>query len=49
MRVVTQDTFGGPDKLHIAERSVPEPGEGEMLVRVAAIRSTSPCAPARSR
>lgn len=36
MRVVTQDTFGGPDKLYVAERPVPEPGAGEMLVRVAA-------------
>lgn len=36
MRVVTQDAFGGPDQLHVAERPAPEPGEGEMLVRVAA-------------
>jgi len=36
MRVVTQDAVGGPDELHIAERPVPEPGDGEMLVRVAA-------------
>jgi NADPH:quinone reductase-like Zn-dependent oxidoreductase len=36
MRVVTQDTVGGPERLHIAERPLPEPGEGEMLVRIAA-------------
>ena len=36
MRVVTQDAFGGPEKLYVAERPVPEPGAGEMLVRVAA-------------
>lgn len=36
MHVVTQDSFGGPEKLHVAERPVPEPGAGEMLVRVAA-------------
>ena len=36
MRVVTQDTFSGPEKLYVAERPMPEPGAGEMLVRVAA-------------
>jgi len=36
MRVVTQDAVGGPDQLHVGEQPMPEPGEGEMLVRVAA-------------
>mgnify|MGYP000415408726 CR=1 FL=1 len=36
MRVVTQDAFGGPEQLHVAERPIPQPGEGEMLVRVSA-------------
>lgn len=36
MRVVTQDRVGGPEVLHVAEQAVPEPGPGEMLVRVAA-------------
>lgn len=36
MRAVTQTELGGPDVLHIVERPVPEPGAGEMLVRIAA-------------
>ncbi|HEX6054358.1 MAG TPA: alcohol dehydrogenase catalytic domain-containing protein, partial [Intrasporangium sp.] len=36
MRLVTQDTFGGPDVLHIAETPVPQPAAGEVLVAVAA-------------
>jgi NADPH:quinone reductase-like Zn-dependent oxidoreductase len=34
MQVVVMDRFGGPDVLHLAERSRPEPGPGEVLVRV---------------
>ena len=36
MRLVTQDTFGGPDVLHIVETPVPQPAAGEVLVAVAA-------------
>lgn len=36
MLVVTQEETGGPDVLHVAERPVPRPGEGEILVRIAA-------------
>jgi NADPH:quinone reductase-like Zn-dependent oxidoreductase len=35
MRVVTQDRFGGPDVLYLAERPVPQPGPTEIRVRVA--------------
>ena len=34
MRAVVQDTFGGPDVLHIAEVERPEPVPTEVLVRV---------------
>jgi NADPH:quinone reductase len=35
MRAVQIKRFGGPDVLELAELPVPEPGEGELLVRVA--------------
>lgn len=36
MRAVVIDRFGGPEELHVAELPTPEPGEGEVLLRVAA-------------
>ncbi|WP_084696497.1 NAD(P)-dependent alcohol dehydrogenase [Phycicoccus jejuensis] len=36
MRAVAQDRFGGTDRLHLTDRPDPEPGRGEVLVRVAA-------------
>jgi NADPH2:quinone reductase len=36
MRVVEIERPGGPEVLRIVERGVPQPGEGEVLVRVAA-------------
>ena len=36
MRVIEISQFGAPDVLRIAERPVPEPGPGEVLIRVAA-------------
>jgi NADPH:quinone reductase-like Zn-dependent oxidoreductase len=36
MRAAVIDNFGGPDVLRIAELAVPEPGAGEVLVRVRA-------------
>lgn len=36
MRAVTQHAFGGPEVLELAEIDRPEPGPGEVLVRVAA-------------
>ncbi len=36
MRVVVAERQGGPEVLSVAERPVPEPGEGEVLVEVAA-------------
>lgn len=36
MRVVTQDRFGGPEVLYVADRAVPEPGLTEVRVRVMA-------------
>jgi NADPH:quinone reductase-like Zn-dependent oxidoreductase len=36
MRVITQDTTGGPEVLQLREHEIPEPGEGEILVRIAA-------------
>lgn len=36
MRVITQNTFGGPDVLETVEVPRPAPGPGEVLVRVAA-------------
>jgi len=35
MRAVVVDEFGSPDHLHVSERPVPEPGEGEVSVDVA--------------
>ena len=35
MRAVQIEQFGGPDVLRIAELPVPEPGPGELLIRVA--------------
>jgi NADPH:quinone reductase-like Zn-dependent oxidoreductase len=34
MQAVVIDRFGGPDVLHLADRPRPEPGPGEVLVRV---------------
>ena len=36
MRAVGVTTFGGPDVLHIADLPVPEPGDGEVRIKVAA-------------
>ena len=36
MRVVEISSFGGPDVLRLAERPMPVPGAGEVLVRVSA-------------
>ncbi len=36
MRAVVIDRFGAPEELHIAEIPAPEPGDGEVLVKVAA-------------
>src|SRR5918999_528375 len=36
MRVVAISEFGGPEVLEIIERPVPEPGDGEVRIRVAA-------------
>src|SRR5271170_7068252 len=36
MQVVEIAAPGGPDQLRIAVRPVPQPGEGEVLIRVAA-------------
>lgn len=36
MRVISQDTYGGPEVLKETEREKPEPGIGEVLVRVRA-------------
>jgi NADPH:quinone reductase-like Zn-dependent oxidoreductase len=36
MKTTTQDTFGGPDVIQIIETDVPEPGPGQVLVRVRA-------------
>ena len=36
MKSIDMTGFGGADVLHLAERPVPVPGEGEMLIRVAA-------------
>ncbi|WP_436778468.1 NADP-dependent oxidoreductase [Streptomyces sp. URMC 126] len=36
MRAITQDTLGGPDVLRVSEVERPEPGIGEILVRVRA-------------
>ncbi len=36
MRVVTIPRYGGPEVLEIDERPTPEPGDGEVRVRVAA-------------
>lgn len=33
---VTQQEYGGPEVLHLAERPVPEPGPGEVRIRAAA-------------
>jgi len=34
MRAIAVTEFGGPDALHVVERPVPEPQDGEVLVRV---------------
>jgi NADPH2:quinone reductase len=36
MQAVEITSFGGPDVLHLGERAVPQPGAGELLIRVAA-------------
>ena len=36
MRAVTFDRFGGPEVLTVGERPVPEPGLGEVRIKVAA-------------
>ncbi|MEU4468996.1 NADP-dependent oxidoreductase [Streptomyces sp. NPDC024017] len=47
-QVVTQHRFGGPDVLEIAERPRPEPGPGEVLLRVHAAGVDPADRPARS-
>ena len=34
MRAIVYDQTGGPEVLHLVEREVPEPGPGEVVVRV---------------
>src|SRR5262249_21481626 len=36
MKVIAIDAFGGPDKLHEEERKRPDPGTGEVLIRIRA-------------
>jgi NADPH:quinone reductase-like Zn-dependent oxidoreductase len=36
MRAINQEVLGGPEVLHLVETEVPEPGPGEVLVRVRA-------------
>ena len=36
MQVIEIAAPGGPEQLRLATRPVPEPGEGEVLIRVAA-------------
>ena len=36
MKAIVQEIVGGPEVLQVAERPVPEPGDGEILVRVRA-------------
>jgi NADPH:quinone reductase-like Zn-dependent oxidoreductase len=36
MRAVVVERFGGPEVLHVVQRPVPEPGPGQVLVRVRA-------------
>ncbi len=36
MRIVDVPQFGGPEVLTVAERPAPEPGQGEVLIKVAA-------------
>jgi NADPH2:quinone reductase len=36
MRAVEISSFGAPDVLRLGERPVPQPGVGELLIRVAA-------------
>jgi NADPH:quinone reductase-like Zn-dependent oxidoreductase len=36
MKAITQDVLGGPEVLTVAETEIPEPGPGEILVRVMA-------------
>ena len=36
MRVVTQEEFGGPEVLRVADAPVPEPGPTEVRVKVEA-------------
>src|SRR5215510_67301 len=42
MKVVAISAPGGPDVLKLAERPVPQPGAGEVLVRVAAAGVNGP-------
>ena len=34
MRAIQQQEFGGPEVLELVELPVPEPGDGEVLIRV---------------
>ncbi len=44
MKAVVYDRFGGPDVLHLADLPRPEPGSGELLIRVqAAAVTTADC------
>src|SRR5215813_7065575 len=42
MKVVAISAPGGPDVLHPAERPVPQPGAGEVLIKVAAAGVNGP-------
>jgi NADPH:quinone reductase len=34
MRAIQQREFGGPEVLELVDLPIPEPGEGEVLIRV---------------
>ena len=34
MKAVQFDEFGGPEKLYVSEVQTPEPGDGEILLKV---------------
>ena len=36
MKAVVIDEFGGPEVLHVVDRELPEPGTGQVRVRVRA-------------
>jgi D-arabinose 1-dehydrogenase-like Zn-dependent alcohol dehydrogenase len=49
MRAIQQREFGGPEVLELVDLPVPEPGDGEVLIRVSrAGMSCRSCPAARS-